>query len=145
MSKLLLGLAELMAIETTLGLEVVNSNPAEPATGMISDGPPFRELCLKVGSAVCEAAKTQAEVVVVFDADELWLLRETLDIFATSGPNQEFGLHLKCKVYGALLEMTNAVDAAEADAPQNYAEPAYDLGSITGFLAGLSDADTHSA
>lgn len=145
MPKLQLSLAELMAIEAILDLDVVNANPTDPSTGRVDDGPPFREFCLKVGSAVCEAAKTQVEVVVVFDADELWLLRENLDIFATSGANQEFGLQLKCKVYQALLELVNSVNAEAADAPQDYAEPAYDLNSLTGFLKGLSDADPHSA
>lgn len=145
MPNLQLTLAEIMAIEDTLSLDYV-SDGTMMYTGFIEDGPNWRELCLKVGSAVCEAARAQNDIAIAFDADELWLLREALDIFATSGSDQTFGLTLKCKVYAGLLSLANTVGELEMPAGDP-ADPMYDLSrlsEIEDLWKDSSNADSHS-
>lgn len=139
-----LSLAELMAVEDALGIEVLNGDPADPTTGRIDDGPAYRDLCLKVGSGLCEAFGNQREITLSFDADELWLLREHLLVYATSGADQEFGLRLKCKVYRALLDLANNQGEIGMDAPVDYLDPAFDRSDFERWMGGLGDANQNS-
>ena len=141
MPKLTLSLAELMAVEASLGLECI-TNEAVPATGLVEDGPQFRNLCLKVGSALCESARTKSDVELVFNADELWLLRENIDVYATSGDDQSFGLTLKCKVYAALLTVSDTPQEPASEPFPDEADPAFDASTFARWMEG-DNADSH--
>ncbi len=66
---------------------------------------PTREMCLKVGAALLEALNTQKYVAVTFTEQELWVLRERVDIYASQGTNTRLGLEIKKKLYEAMLSI----------------------------------------
>ena len=97
-----LEVSELMWIESCL-------TPSQMAA---VDGPhpsegPDQIMCLKVGTALLEALGAETLIAVSFTEDELWLLRERVDIYASQGANTRLGLGIKVKVYQALLSISN--------------------------------------
>ena len=92
-----LSLAELKLIERELSPSFFSASASETSPVPLAS----RTLCLKVGGALLEVGN-EGEVVVKFDSEELWLLRERLDIAAISGANMNLGLDLKRKLYTEL-------------------------------------------
>lgn len=78
-----------------------------------ADSPPLptKEMCLKLGSALyemtsraqgTETTTPPATLEVVFTDQELWILRERLNIFAVLGDDTSIGVRLKTKIYEEL-------------------------------------------
>lgn len=66
-----------------------------------------KTVCLKVGSALVELMQRGGDAVttieVGFETDELWVLRDHIDIYLQTATNQRLGIELKVKIYKALL------------------------------------------
>ena len=93
------GLDQLLILESMLTPSEVSLDKPEP----LPLGVPIKELCLKIGSALVQAAKGQ-RVPLVLTETECWILRERVSIFTTVGTNQQEGLEIKLLLYKLLLE-----------------------------------------
>ena len=78
-------------------------NALAPSVTTQKNGP-AKDMMLRVGSALIESMRTQADESVYFEAAELWILRERLSIYASQGADTMLGMRLKAKVYAALIE-----------------------------------------
>lgn len=73
---------------------------------------PDKPLCLKIGSALLEAEHHEP-VPIAFGVQELWILRERVNIFAAVGSDAQVGLVLKRKLYRDLLAVENRLPELE--------------------------------
>lgn len=77
-------------------------------SGLAHPSLPSKEMCLKIGWAWLEAQQAQASLSVTFNAQELWIMRERVDIFVSLATSPHLGMTLKRKLYTALREVEAA-------------------------------------